>query len=109
MLTWIWGTSGVSQGSQSSSRIGACTCDFLSGCSSSVPLPLAWIKGAVAFPRGFPTGMSHVSQLCESILGLNVEAVQENRFPWNFQRVLHTLAATQEVPRHTRLHSIGSA
>ena len=25
MLTWIWGTSGVSQGSQSSSRIGACT------------------------------------------------------------------------------------
>ena len=24
---------------------------------------------------------------------------------WNFQRVLHTLAATQEVPRHTRLHS----
>ena len=23
---------------------------------------------------------------------------------WNFQRVLHTLAATQEVPRHTRLH-----
>ena len=20
--------------------------------------------------------------------------------PWNFQRVLHTLAATQEVPRH---------
>ena len=27
---------------------------------------------------------------------------------WNFQRVLHTLAATQEVPRHTRLHSTGS-
>ena len=26
----------------------------------------------------------------------------------NFQRVLHTLAATQEVPRHTRLHSRGS-
>ena len=24
---------------------------------------------------------------------------------WNFQRVLHTLAAPQEVPRHTRLHS----
>ena len=24
---------------------------------------------------------------------------------WNFQRVLHTRAATQEVPRHTRLHS----
>ena len=27
---------------------------------------------------------------------------------WNFQRVRHTLAATQEVPRHTRLHSRGS-
>ena len=27
---------------------------------------------------------------------------------WNFQRVLHTLTATQEVPRHTRLHSRGS-
>ena len=27
---------------------------------------------------------------------------------WNFQRVLHTHAATQEVPRHTRLHSRGS-
>ena len=26
----------------------------------------------------------------------------------NFQRVLHTLAATQEVPRHTRLHSRGT-
>ena len=26
---------------------------------------------------------------------------------WNFQRILHTLAATQEVPRHTRLHSRG--
>ena len=27
----------------------------------------------------------------------------------NFQRVLHTLAATQEVPRYTRLHWRGSA
>ena len=27
---------------------------------------------------------------------------------WNFQRVLHTLAATQEIPRHTRLHQSGS-
>ena len=27
---------------------------------------------------------------------------------WNFQRVLHILAATQEVPRNTRLHSTGS-
>ena len=61
MLTWIWGTSGVSQGSQSSSQIGACTCDFLSSCSSSVTLPFAWIKGSVAFPRGFPTRLYHES------------------------------------------------
>ena len=27
---------------------------------------------------------------------------------WNFQRVLHTLAATQEIPPITRLHSRGS-
>ena len=27
----------------------------------------------------------------------------------NFKRVLHSLAATQEVPRHTRLHSRGSS
>ena len=26
---------------------------------------------------------------------------------WNFQRVLHALAASQEIPRHTRLHSRG--
>ena len=47
------------QGSQSSSRVGACTCDFLPSCSSSVTLPLALIKGSVAFPRGFPTRLSH--------------------------------------------------
>ena len=28
------------------------------------------------FPRGFPTGLSHVPPRCESILGLKVEAVQ---------------------------------
>ena len=27
-----------------------------------------------AFPRGFPTGLSHVPPWCESILGLKVEA-----------------------------------
>ena len=29
-----------------------------------------------AFPRGFPTGLSHLSPWCESILRLKVEAVQ---------------------------------
>ena len=72
------------QGSQSSSRVGACTCAFLPSCSSSVTLPFGWIKRYVAFPRGFPTRLSHeafpqgcptchrgVSRSC-----LKVEAVQ---------------------------------
>ena len=29
-----------------------------------------------ALPRGFPTGLSHMPPLCESILALKVEAVQ---------------------------------
>ena len=29
-----------------------------------------------AYPRGFPTGLSHVPPWCESILGLKVDAVQ---------------------------------
>ena len=41
-----------------------------------------------AFPRGFPTRLSHVPPWCESILGLKVEAVQENSFPWNGRRHL---------------------
>ena len=40
------------------------------------------------FPRGFPTGLFHVSPWGESILGLKVEAVQESSFPWNGLRHL---------------------
>ena len=76
------------QGSQSSSRVGDARA-LSSRCSSSVALPFTWIKGSVAFARGFPTrlsqeafprgftaGMSNVPPGCESILGLKVEAVQ---------------------------------
>ena len=59
VLTWILGTSESPQGSQSSSRVGACTCAFLPSCSSSVTLPFAWIKGSVAYPRCFPASLSH--------------------------------------------------
>ena len=59
VLTWILGVLLESpQGSQSSSRVGACTCNFLPNCSSIFRLPFAWIKGSVAFPRGFPTRLS---------------------------------------------------
>ena len=89
------------QGSQSSSRVGACTCAFLPSSSSSVTLPFGWIKGSGSFPRGFPkrfsheafpqgfpTGLSHVTPWCESILGLKVEAVQGKQVSLNGLRHL---------------------
>ena len=42
-----WGTSGVSQVSQSSFLVDACTCNFLQSCSISVTLPFAWIQESV--------------------------------------------------------------
>ena len=75
------------QGSQSLSLVGACTCAFLPSCSSSVMVPFAWIKGSVAFPRGFPKGLSHVPLWCEWILGINVEAVQGNQVPLEWTEI----------------------
>ena len=46
------------QSSQTSSRVGAWACPFLPSSSISVTLPVEWIKGSVAFPRGFPTRLS---------------------------------------------------
>ena len=69
------------QGSQSSSRVGECTCAFLPSCSSSVTLPFAWIKGSVAFPRGFPTRLSHraVPQGCPTYHRVLVDPRLESR------------------------------
>ena len=47
------------QGSQSSSRMRACTCAFLQSRSSSVTQSASWIKGSMVFPRVFPTRLSH--------------------------------------------------
>ena len=41
-----------------------------------------------AFPRGFPTELSHVPPWCESILGLKVEAVQGKQVSLNGRRHL---------------------
>ena len=41
-----------------------------------------------AFPRGFPTALSHVSRWCESILGVKVDAVLGKQVPWNGLRHL---------------------
>ena len=84
------------QESQSSTRVGVCTCAFLPICSSSVTLPFAWIQGSVAFlealprgfPRGFHIGLAQVLPLCESILGLKVEAVQGKQVSLNGRRHL---------------------
>ena len=68
------------QGSQSLSRVGACTCPFLPSSRSSVTLPSGGSRdqglSLEAFPRGFPTRLSHVPLWCELILGLKFEAVQ---------------------------------
>ena len=46
----------------------------------SVTIPFKWIKGSLAFPRGFPTGLSHRAVPratgVESILGLKVDPAQ---------------------------------
>ena len=75
------------QGSQSSSRVGACTWTFLPSCSCSVTLPVMWLKGSVAFPGGFPTGLSHVPPWCELILGMKVEAVQGKQLPLEWTEI----------------------
>ena len=59
VLTWFGVLLESPQGSQSSSRVMARTCTFLPSCRSSVALPFEWIKGSVAFPRGFPRRLSH--------------------------------------------------
>ena len=60
VLTWTLGYFWCLPRTISSySRVGACTCALLPSSRSSVTLPFAWIKGSVAFPRGFPTRLSH--------------------------------------------------
>ena len=60
VLTWIlacfWSLPSFRQ---FSARVGSCTCALIPSGSSSVALPISWIKVSVAFPRGFPTRLSH--------------------------------------------------
>ena len=60
VLTWILGYFwSLPKGVSPRLELGAFTCAFLPNCSSSVALPFPRIKGSVAFPRGFPTRLSH--------------------------------------------------
>ena len=80
VLTWTLGYFWCLPRGVSPPLSGACTCGFLPSCSSSVTLPWRGSKdqwlSLEPFPRGFPTGLSHVPPRCESILPLKVEAVQ---------------------------------
>ena len=40
-----------------------------------------------AFPGGFPTGLSHMSPWCESMLGVKLEAVQGNQVPLEWTEI----------------------
>ena len=77
--------------------MGACTCTFLQSCSNSIKLPIAWIKGSVAFPRGFLTRFSQEDfpQGCPTCqrgvirsLGCKSGQCRENTFLWNGLRHL---------------------
>ena len=70
------------QGSQCSSRVWACSSIPSRAVAAVSRFPSRgsrdlWLSlelSHLAFPRGFPTGLSHVPPWCESILGLKVEA-----------------------------------
>ena len=85
------------------SRVGACTCAFLPSCSSSVTVPFTWIKASVAFPQGFPTGLSHVPPWYELILGLKVEAVQGKQFSLMDSGIWGTLGMVAQPWSSSRL------
>ena len=41
----------------------------------------------MAFPRGFPTGLSHVPPWCEWILGVKVEALRGKQVPLKWTEI----------------------
>ena len=72
------------QGSQSSSKWGLARALFSRAVAAVSPFPSRgsrdlWLS-LEAFPRGLPTGLSHVSPWCVSILGLKVDSVQGKQF-----------------------------
>ena len=79
-----WGTSGVSRGESVLVSSGGmhvrCPPELVQQCHSSLRVDQGMCGfpsrlSHESFPRGFPTGLSHVPPSCESILGLKVEAV----------------------------------
>ena len=56
-----------------------------------------------AFPRGFPTGLSHVPPWCESILGLKVEVVQRKQISLQWGDIWGTLGMVARPWSSSRL------
>ena len=56
-----------------------------------------------AFPRGFPTGLSHVPPWCVSILGVQVEAVQGKQFSLEWTETWGTLGMVARPWSSSRL------
>ena len=67
------------QGSQSSSRMRACTRAFLQSGSSSVTQSAAWIKGSMVFPRVFPTRLSHRAVPGAHVVGVDPRLERQGR------------------------------
>ena len=44
---------------------------FPPSCSTSVTITVAWINGSVAFPRGFPTRLSHRAVPRATVVGID--------------------------------------
>ena len=93
------------EGSQASLRVETHTSAFLPSCSSSVTLPVTLTQGSVAFPPGFPTGLSHVPPWCESILSVKKKAVQGNQVPLEWTETFGGLLEWWHDPLSSSRHS----
>ena len=67
-----------------------------------------WLSLEV-FPRGFPTGLSHVPPRCESIVGLKVEAVQGKQFSLEWTETSGGLWEWWHDPGHPLAFPVQSA
>ena len=84
---------------------------FLPSCSSSVRLPVDMKKGPVAFPRGFPTGLSHMPLWCQSLLWVTLQAMQGNQVPLEWTETilgLWNVGTTPGVPLDFPVESASS-
>ena len=93
MLTWIWGYFwNLHKGVRPRLEWGHERALFSHAVAAVSRFPLRgprdlWLS-LESFPRGFPTGLSHESRWCESILGIKAEAVQGKQIPVNGLRHL---------------------